>query len=235
MESIILLPILTGAVVLYLFKTKRITRVVCLILLVGTAAAGGKIFLEYQEGSRQEITELSREEDGKAEEGVPLTVEADNGESSEVQIRVTDPEPSEKEMNEKLEKEAALLEEKILGKNSSLSHVEWNLELPFETDDPSVSIFWMSSRPDVLTSDGMITSEAEAKGTDVVLTAQLTTGEQTTEFRRNLTVFPSKEENAAADRFQKAADKLNKNRNESNYLLPEELDGKKLTWYRNAE
>ena len=177
---------------------------------------------------------LPEDAGGTLREPVPLLVETEDGKEERVDIRIPEVTPSPLEVRHRLEEEAAELDARILGKNDSLSRIEWDLVLPASLEEGQISVFWASSRPEVLSGQGVIGSDAKESGSEVELTAWLTCGQESLEVRRTLTVFPSLEKGAMAGRLQKEADRLNENR-EKEYLLPEQLDGTRLTWYRENE
>ena len=106
------LPVLTGGVVIYLGRTGRISRILCLCLLAGTLAAAGSFAADRMNGMRQEVTELPRGED--EQEIVPLTVETDDGTSEQVEIRVPGKKRPVEETARLLEKKASELDTEIL-------------------------------------------------------------------------------------------------------------------------
>jgi len=239
METCILLPLMTAGVSLYLYRTKRLGKGLLACLLAGTALAAVLLVQEYREGPRQEVTELSADTitaGTTAAEGsdVELTMKTEEGEEA-FTLHIPEKESAAEERRATLEEEAAQLDDRILGNNTSLSHVEWNLSLPSEGVNDDVSIFWMSSRPDLLTASGEITGDVPEEGAEVTLTAQLTLGEETLEAERTLTVFPSQEKTAFAERVQKEADALNAGQDSDTYRLPSEVGGVSLTWYRDTE
>lgn len=229
----IALPVLTGVMVVYLRRTGRISRILCLCLLAGTLAAAGSFAVDRMNGMRQEVTELPRGED--AQEIVPLTVETDDGTSEQVEIRVPGKKRSAEEAARLLEKKASELDAEILGKNTSLQKVEWDLQLPEEFDDSPVTAVWSSDQPDILRWDGTIGTAASPEGSAVTLRAELTLEEETLEISRSLLVFPSKETATVEKRLQEKGNELNEQQTGQAYRLPEELDGKRLTWYRENQ
>ena len=232
---ILLLPVLTGGTIVYLYCTRRMTKTAFLCLLIGTAVSAASIAADLRNGPRQEITELPGDAGGPLREPVRLSVEAGGGEPEEVSIRIPEKKPSHEEAQAYLAEQAAGLDEQILGENRSLQKVEWDMDLPAALHDGEITVTWVSSRPDVLGWNGRILEGAEETGTDVTLTAVLTMGEETLEIRRLVTVYPSRETGQLEQRLQNQADLLNEDAGTDRYLLPQELDGEELTWYRENE
>ena len=230
---ILLLPILTGGVLLYLYKTGRLKRVIFFCFLAGTLAASASLLLDQAGGTRQEITGLPA--GGSLLQGpVPLIVRTEDGQEEQVEIRVPEQKLPSAEARRLLEEKASELDTVIRGKNESLQHVEWNLELPDSFEDPPVSLIWSSDRPDVLNWNGIIGTAAEKTGSEVTLRANLTLEDEVLEFSRKLTVFPSKETSAWKQRLQEKGNAENEAQPGDTYRLPTELDGKTLTWYQES-
>ena len=229
------LPAMTAGVIVYLYRTKRLSRILFFCLLIGVLAAAVSLFSEWAEGTRQEVTELPKT-GGLLEGTVPLTVVTDDGESEKVEIRIPEEKRPPEEIRDILEQTEEELDNRILGRNTSLQEVEWNLELPESSEKyPALSIVWSSDRPEILSWDGKIGTAAESDGSEVTLRATLSLEEETLETSRTVTVYPSKEPAAVEQRLQEKGNVLNEEQPGENYRLPDELDGKELTWYREKE
>lgn len=228
------LPVMTAGVIVYLYRTKRLSRIVFFCLLAGVLAAAVSLASEMARGTRRQVTELPKES-GLLQGTVPLTVETDDGDEEQVEIRIPEGKRSAEEIRDLLEQKAEELEEEILGKNESLQKVEWNLDLPESFEDSPVTAVWASDRPEVLSWDGKIGTAAETGGSMVTLRAALSLEEETLETSFRAKVYPSKETAAIGQRLQEEGDTLNEEQPGETYRLPEELDGKKLTWYRESE
>ena len=230
---VLALPVMTAGVIVYLYRTGRLGKILFLCLLAGVLAAAVSLLSDLIAGTRQQITELPKES-GLLQGSVPLTVETDDGASEQVEIRVPEKKLSSEELQSILEEKAAELDEGILGKNESLQKVEWDLELPDSFADSPVTVVWSSDRPGVLSWEGKIGTEAEPEGSAVTLQATLSLEEETLETSYDVRVYPSKETAAIGQRLQEKGDALNEEQPGETYRLPEELDGKQLTWYQET-
>lgn len=230
----VVLPFMTAGVIVYLYRTNRLSRILFFCLLAGALAAAVSLISDNVGGTRQQVTELSKN-GGWMQSAVPLTVETDDGEAEQVEIRIPEKKRSAEEIREMLEEKDAELDELILGKNTSLQEVEWDLKLPEFFEDSPVTVVWSSDRPEILSWEGIIGTAADPAGSEVVLRAVLSLEEETLETSRNITVFPSKEPSAIGKRLQEKGDVLNEQQPGETYRLPEELDGRKLTWYQEKE
>ena len=229
------LPAMTAGVIVYLYRTKRLSRILFFCLLAGVLAASVSLLSEWADGTRQAVTELPKNS-GLLEGTVPLTVVTDDGETERVEIRIPEEKPSPEEIRDILEQTEEELDDRILGRNTSLQEVEWNLELPESSEEyPALSIVWSSDRPEILSWEGKIGTAAESGGSEVTLRATLSLEEETLETSRTVTVYPSKETMAIEQRLQEKGNALNEEQPGENYRLPDELDGKELTWYRENE
>ena len=230
---IVALPALTACVIVYLYRTGRLSRILCFCLLAGALAAAVSLLSDLTAGTRQQITELPKE-GGMLQGSVPLTVEVEDGTTEQVEIRVPDAKLSQEEIQNILEEKAAELDKGILGKNDSLQKVEWDLELPESFAGSPVTVVWSSDRPEILSWEGKIGTAAEPGGSAVTLKATLSLEEETLETSYDLRVYPSKETTAIGQRLQEKGDALNEEQPGETYRLPEELDGKQLTWYQET-
>ena len=228
---IVVLPVMTAGVIVYLYRTGRLSRILFFCLLAGSLAAAVSLLSDLTAGTRQQITELPKN-GGLLQGSVPLTVETDDGVSEQVEIRVPEAKLSPEELQGILEEKAAELEEGILGKNDSLQKVEWDLELPESFADSPVAVVWSSDRPEILSWEGKIGTAAVPGGSAVTLRASLSLEEETLETAYDVRVYPSKETAAIGQRLQEKGDALNEEQPGETYRLPEEIDGKQLTWYR---
>ena len=231
---ILILPAMTGGVILYLFRTKRLSRILFICMLAGVLAAAAAMIADQSVGSRQQITELPKES-GVLQSTVPLTVETEDGTAEQVEIRIPEEKRSPEEIQSILEQKAAGLEGMILGKNQSLDRVEWNLDLPNFLENSAITVTWSSDRPEILSWEGRIGSAAEPEGSRVTLRATLMMEEETQVTNIEVTVYPSKEPEAIAQRLQEKGNELNEEQPGDTYRLPDELDGRELTWYQENE
>ena len=228
---VLALPAMTAGVLVYLYRTKRLSRILFICLLAGALAAAVSLLSDLTAGTRQQVTELPKE-GGLLQGSVPLTVETDDGTSEQVEIRVPEAKQSQEEIQSILEEKAAELDKGILGKNDSLQKVEWDLELPESFADSPVTVVWSSDRPEILSWEGKIGTAASPEGSAVTLQAALSLEEEILETSYDVRVYPSRETEAIGQRLQEKGDALNEEQPGDTYRLPEELDGKKLTWYQ---
>lgn len=227
-----LLPVMAAGVLIYLFRQKMISKKVFLLFVVLTGASAILMALEAQKGDLQEVTALSETKADNASETVGLVAETEDGKMHDIDLQIPEEKDTEAEIRKKLEEQVQKLDSTILGQNSGFDHVDRNLNLPAEAGE--VTIQWSSDRPDLLNYDGTLTDSIPEGGEEVLLSATLYLEEQTEEYQRKLTVFPSVEELAVQSALQKESEVLNED-NSGGYILPDSLDGGEVVWYRKTQ
>ena len=224
----LILPVLTIVLIIFLWKKKRLKKTAAILLLILCAAGGAGLVLESVGGAGEAVSQLAAGEKESA-----LEVETADGKTHAVTIRVPEPTLTPREQQLALERAAEALPRRVLGKNESAERIEWNLELP-AAPEPDITAFWSTDRPEILSWDGRIGEEVPPEGEAVYLTAILYMEEESREVSIPLRVFPSKEEDLLLARLQSEADALNATE-PGGYVLPTELDGQRLAWFRPAE
>ena len=229
----LLLPAAAGIALLFLYRKKLLSGRLTLLLLAGAVFSAGLILAELRTGGKEEVFELGATRSENALEAAPLEAETEDGTTHEVQLTIPEIRYTPEEAAVRLEETAAGLDSRILGKNTDYSHVEWNLELPYEFEDPQITAQWSSDQPEAVDWDGTLGSAISAEGIDVTLTGWLFLQDESLQITRKLKVYPSREEAAFAVQAQQAADELNTDPH-SNYRLPEEVGGRQVKWFRPA-
>lgn len=229
------LPVLSLAALLFLFRKKKVEKRLFLLILCGNLLGLGLTVRENLTGTRIQVTELERGERGSGSAEVPMEILTENGQQTEITLRVPEQTFTRAQTEELLTAKLEELDEIILGENESFSRIDHNLHLPSSFSDSPVTVRWSTDQPQVLNWDGSIGEGPEESGTQVCLEGVLVLQDETEEYRRVLTVYPSEEEITLETAVQREADRLNEQREGETYLLPEEAGGQKLVWYRPAE
>ncbi len=183
---------------------------------------------------------LERNGYGEGEKNVTLDIYADNELVEEDKnITVSERQLSEEETREAFEKISESLRYRILGENESADHVDRDLELIKSLDDYPVDIEWLISDYSVLDTNGSIKDDFEnEEGENIALTAVLTCGDMKAEYIFYVKVFPrllNEEEKFSFDINKKIAEYDKKTVSYNRQLLPEEVDGKKLSYKTSRE
>lgn len=232
------LPAATAAAVIWLFRHQKISGVFFLILIISTAAAGVVVFREIREGDWETVKSVRRTSGEAAGEQVELAVASGRGEKEEITIEIPQQSYSSQEAEAEIRKEMQALDERVLGKNADFGRIEWNLELPENFTNPSMTVEWSTNRPDLVSWEGVLSPEVPEGGEKVTLTGRLSLSGKEEEYQRVMTVYPSREKEAVQERIQKESEVLNERAAKNGrdlseeYLLPERANGEKLTWYR---
>ena len=101
------------------------------------------------------------------------------------------------------------LDRLILGENRSLSHIEYDLDLPSSFSDSPVTVEWSTDLPSVLNWDGTVGEAAGYAGTEVCLEGILSLQDQTEDYRRTLVVYPSPDSDNLKARLKKKTEQIN--------------------------
>ena len=173
----------------------------------------------YGEQVREEAFEVSR----------------GNGESQKITVLVPSRQYGEEETREWLERAEKVLDTVILGENTSLQHVDQDLNLVTQIPDSPVTVSWDTNEPLLVGYEGELSDEIPAEGAKVRLKAVLSLQEETQECIRQIVVYPKQTEQTLEQLIHEAAEEQNTDGSDTLYYLPGEVDGQKLTWRRAPE
>lgn len=233
MEARFLITVMNAGIFTLLFRQKKLTKKFFLLLLLLDLLSGGLLVSESLQGGQKQIREISRQE---AVVGSQIQLQAETeGKRHDVTITIPAAGVSDGESEKKLEAAAEKLDSLILGRNTGMDRVQYDLNLPTVLEDSGISAEWSTSRPDVLSWNGRIQPDLADEGTDVTITGMLTLGDKSLKVERTVTVFPSKEEGVLEQELQEETDRLNEEDTASDIILPDRLHGKKVNWYKPAE
>lgn len=153
-----------------------------------------------------------------------------------IEAAVTVPEQmlSPEEFHECVPMAAEILAERILGENSSLSEVRYDLKLVREIAEYGISVSWESKRPETISDMGLLGETAGMEnGEEVVLCARLAAGDAWEEVEFPVTVLPVQK--AKGEEFLQTLELLAlKDRERGTVELPEEFDGQEVTYRRKG-
>ncbi len=130
------------------------------------------------------------------------------------------------------------LPERILGENSSLEQVEYDLDLIDMAEDYPVNIEWSSDNYEALDSNGVIQEEVtDVNGTPVILTASLSYMGRYADYEIPVLVFPRHKDTVGKirDIVQKKILKYDALTLSSDKLILPERIGDSIISYRNAD
>ena len=168
--------------------------------------------------------------DGTKEERFEVIQE--NGENREVTVLVPARQYDGEETKKWLEQAEKMLDTVILGENTSLLHVNQDLNLITQIPDSPVAVSWDTNEPLLVGYEGKLSDRIPEEGAPVRLKATLSLQGETEEWSRDIVVYPEQENETFEQKVQKAADEKNSDGSDAMYHLPEEVDGNALRWKR---
>lgn len=176
--------------------------------------------------------------EGKKIEEYELTVE-DEIENEKFQVEVEEQRYTSAEVQQLFQAVMDELDTVILGANESFNRIETDLNLVTRLADYPVDIQWDLNSYEVMSIEGEIREEkVTEEGTLVRLRGTLSYGEDQTVYVRNIMVFPptrDEKEQLIYDIQHELKEREAATREEKSFQLPEEVNGKKLTWSRRKE
>ena len=178
---------------------------------------------------------LERNGSGEGEKTVLLDIYADDELCEKNRsITVSERQYTREEAEELLAKAKDILCKKVLGDNRDPDHIDRDLELVTSIEGYPFSIEWLVSDYTILDGSGRIKDDLEdTNGVPVTLTAILSYGELKEEYVFSVNVFPrfAKEDERLADDIERKIKKYDEMTVSYNrQLLPDEADGKKITY-----
>ena len=186
---------------------------------VETNGQGQKILRRNGQGEGEKNHVLKAEVSG-TEESLNITVSEEMYDSGEIQ--------------KIFEESGETLEKLILGSNESLEEVRSDLNFAAQIPDTGIRVSWETDDHNVIDTRGKVYNEELAEdGVPVRLTASLSYGEEKAAYEFYVKVFPPKlsDSEKIMDGLRAALAKADEETRTEDYLiLPEEIDGEKVTW-----
>ena len=176
--------------------------------------------------------------EGKKIEEYELTI-GDEIEHEKFQVEVEEQRYTPAEVQQLFGAVMDELDTVVLGENESFNRIESDLNLVTSLEDYPVDIQWDLDSYEVMSIEGEIREEKVTKeGTLVKLRGTISYGDEQTVYVRNMMVFaPTREgkEQLIYDVGQELKEREEATREEESFQLPEEVNGKKLTWSQKKE
>jgi len=171
---------------------------------------------------------------GEGSESLTLDVQSDKYRYGEVLVSISEKKLNSNEYEKMMEQVKEILKSSILGDNTSLEHIDRDMNLPSSIDGYPVSIRWASSNYDLLRADGSLGQvEADIKGEDIILTAYIGYDDMLENLEISARIYPAykSEDEERLYRLNQAINEADKLDESSEYvILPESIDGSELTW-----
>lgn len=216
----------------FLQVTENQIRLCLLVIFCGNLLGLGVSFMAYLESDTIKDGYLIRKEKGEGSYEEELIV-SDGTQTQKIQIFVEAVPYTEEELQQFLESAVLSMDEKILGENESLDHVEYPLNLMTEIEGTPVTVEWNTDQPVYLDWEGAIGEEVPETGVQVHLTGELYAGDYLRIYEKEITVYPEKlpEDKALIRAVEKQL--YQNSETEGKYQqLPQEAGGKQLTWHK---
>ena len=158
---------------------------------------------------------------------------SDSGEETLMDINVLGRKFSDEEIDAKFDEAAEKLPEMILGKNTGLDTVAYDLNLISNMSDYGFSLVWVPENQRILSSSGEVKNYDLEEALSMRLKVIMSDGEREAEYAYPITVIPQilTEEEGRIKRFKKllASEDEEKITAEGMYL-PNEFEGRKITY-----
>lgn len=212
------------------FWKKRIT--IILVVLSGVSLAAAFAYEVNLNNNR--ITFIKRSEAG--EENIKKSVVAKTKDGRvELEIEVPKKDYTEEEAIAILDKEINNIKNSILGKNKSFTKIEYDMTLPQYGQNENVSIEWLSSDIDIISSSGEIKDNADENGNEAALTAILTLGDYERRYEQSIVVYQRAATGNLKNDIEEAVKRANRENDSDKYFLPEKAGDESLLWYESSE
>ena len=174
---------------------------------------------------------LVREEYGGTSYTKNLEVDV-GGEKGSVALSVPPRIRTEEEVSELLTAACADLPDIVLD-GMPASHVDRDLMLVSSLGDEGIAVSWMTGNPSVIDWDGKICRDVSPAGSCVCLSAELSLDGYVREITMDITVYPKKftpAEKLREEVVLAVESKNERSAGDENLLLPEEIDGRPVSW-----
>lgn len=187
------------------------------------------------------VSSLQRASHGEGELLYEVMVRelGEEGREIPVTIPVRDRQYSDEEAKALYDTVLPELTDRILGGNESLEAVRGDLNLVRVLESYGLTVRWESENTELVDSFGtVVNSGVSEEGETVWLKAVLTDGAHTQEYDIRVTVMPPvlNRDEQLKEKIMEACRRLDtRQKTEKELLLPEEVDGKKLSYYRERD
>ena len=179
------------------YRVDKLSEVLTVILVGGVLAVVLTVS-SLIKSADEDCLKIERNGYGKGDRTVELIARVGDRELEQpIALTVGERQYSDEETEKIFDEIGESLPQKILGQNSSLEKVEYDLELMDTVEEYPVNIEWSVDNYDVLNSSGTIQEEVkDVNGTAVVLTANLSYMGRYADYSFPVLVFPRHKEAA---------------------------------------
>lgn len=220
------------------FYTDRYA-IVLLVFFCGTVLCMGIWLSGTGEGLLQESRRLGRNEYGEGDVSVTLKASIEGKEEEEtLSYVVEERECSEAETEELYEEAMRRLPDELLGENSAVEDVRYDLSLPLQMEGLPFRISWESSSYQRVNTDGTVHNEELAEPELVTLTAHFAYLEFQREYQFYVQVNPpvyTEEERIRRELEKQVAIENENSRSDKELVLPDTVGERRVEWKEERE
>lgn len=219
----------------FLWKKRRISSIGLLLIVLLSFAGIGYCAIFGFSGQQMPVSAVVRGEKGSESKRMEFQVRTDSEEHSQVTLDIPAVQMGKEETEAILAEFCHRLDEEILGENASLQEVCYPLCLLSAYPDSPVQVQWQTDEPEYLNWEGKLGPEIPEEGADVLLQGELLLQNTRETYQRRIRVFPSKDAADLPGRILAETERVNADKDDGRYYLPDRIDKRQLQWYRTAD
>lgn len=203
-----------------------------------TGLAGGLLslsFLVYSLYSQTPLQTLERPQSGEGSREETVQVEL-QGQKYPLEIMLREVPYGEEKQKELLQEAEKKLEPLFLNGNADLEHILWDVSMPSEFPDSSISIEWYLDSWEYVNPDGTVKNERLKEAVSGKVQAVLSLDEQSLVWERDFAVCPPENPDEAQKlRMLQYQIETVQEGDVSEVPLPDSLLGESIKWYPGAD
>ena len=213
--------------------------VLAAVLICGILLSVVGLLVYMAEPGETEMKSLVRPGYGEGDRKEALSAQVEGEEEArQLEITVQERKYTDREKQQLLDNAVRELETTLPGENTSLDEVRSDLNFPVSMENGAVKVSWVTIPYGIIGEDGRIIQAEEEEGTLVNIQAVLTCGGREEAYESYARVFPPvlSEKEQLYQSLQKEAERSDADgSHEETMKLPEQVDGKGVTWSRDSE
>lgn len=223
-------------------KMKLVYKVFLIMVCVVTVSFLTDLSEIRKDGDGQ-ASKIERRSYGQGSKKEKVIAKVEGEEPKEMEIEVSSREYKKSELKKLFHRAEEELDRLIPGKNKSFSHVDRSLVLPEQLEGFPFRIYWELSRYDVMDMSGKLQKDQIEKedpsgeGIPVEIRGILSYEGQESVYDREVVLFvPKSEKKNIHEQLQDRIEDLDKEQIDRAHLdLPQEIQGKKVSWEKASD
>ena len=181
---------------------------------------------------------IYRNDYGEGDRTLTLEAESNEFDYGTVDISISERKIPDKEVVPMMDEMIEKMKSYIVGDNESLNHIDRDLKLPTSISGYPFELRWSTSDYEIIRDNGRLGDvEADIGGTEILLTAYVTYGEDVKTYEIPIQVFPQyiSEEDMKKKELEKAINAADYDTREDDYMmLPVNVAGEAINWRENS-